>query len=183
MACVGLAAGTAATAEVTALAPAGAEEVSAQPRLAFAAEGVQTLGINALAQEEIARAGARVHRRSQAPTRRSTPPTRASWSDQVSTDDESLSHGDDSHTHPADLGALPPEINTSRLMAGAGAAPMLQAAAGWEALAISLETQADELAASLASLAAVWTGHGERTRHRSNDADGHLATGCCRCRR
>ncbi|OBF90012.1 hypothetical protein A5790_17280 [Mycobacterium sp. 852002-51152_SCH6134967] len=54
--------------------------------------------------------------------------------------------------------AMPPEFNTARLMAGAGAAPMLQAAAGWEALAISLETQADELAASLASLTAVWSG-------------------------
>ena len=54
--------------------------------------------------------------------------------------------------------ALPPEINTSRLMAGAGPAPMLQAAAGWEVLAVSLETQADELASSLVSLAAVWTG-------------------------
>ncbi len=54
--------------------------------------------------------------------------------------------------------AMPPEFNTARLMAGAGAAPMLQAAAGWEALAISLETQADELAASLASLRSVWSG-------------------------
>lgn len=54
--------------------------------------------------------------------------------------------------------AMPPEFNTARLMAGAGAAPMLQAAAGWEALAISLETQADELAASLASLTSVWSG-------------------------
>lgn len=54
--------------------------------------------------------------------------------------------------------ALPPEFNTARLMAGAGAAPMLQAAAGWEALAISLETQADELAASLAALTSVWSG-------------------------
>jgi PPE-repeat protein len=35
---------------------------------------------------------------------------------------------------------------------------MLQAAAGWEALAIALETQADELAASLASLTSVWSG-------------------------
>ena len=35
---------------------------------------------------------------------------------------------------------------------------MLQAAAGWEVLAVSLETQADELAASLVSLASVWTG-------------------------
>lgn len=54
--------------------------------------------------------------------------------------------------------ALPPEVNTGRLMAGAGAAPMLQAAAGWEALAVLLETQADELAASLANLSSVWTG-------------------------
>ena len=56
----GLAAGTAATAQVSALAPAGAEEVSAMATAAFMAEGVQTLGINALAQEEIARAGAAV---------------------------------------------------------------------------------------------------------------------------
>ena len=53
---------------------------------------------------------------------------------------------------------MPPELNTARLMAGAGAAPMLQAAAGWEALAIFLETQADELAASLAALTSVWSG-------------------------
>lgn len=54
--------------------------------------------------------------------------------------------------------AMPPEINTSRLMLGAGPAPMLQAAAGWEALAILLETQADELAASLTSLSSAWSG-------------------------
>jgi hypothetical protein len=54
----GLAAGTAATAAVTALAPAGAEEVSAHAIAAFAAEGVQTLGINTMAQEELSRAGA-----------------------------------------------------------------------------------------------------------------------------
>jgi PPE-repeat protein len=53
---------------------------------------------------------------------------------------------------------MPPELNTARLMVGAGAAPMLQAAAGWEALAISLETQADELAASLAALTSAWSG-------------------------
>ena len=38
--------------------------------------------------------------------------------------------------------AMPPELNTARLMAGAGPAPMLQAAAGWEAVAAALETQA-----------------------------------------
>lgn len=57
-------------------------------------------------------------------------------------------------------GALPPEVNTGRLMAGAGAAPMYQAAAGWEALAIALETQADELAANLAALSGTWSGSG-----------------------
>ncbi len=53
---------------------------------------------------------------------------------------------------------MPPEVNTARLMMGAGPAPMLQAAAGWQALAISLETQADELAASLTALTSVWSG-------------------------
>lgn len=54
--------------------------------------------------------------------------------------------------------AMPPELNTARLMTGAGPAPMLQAAAGWEALAIFLETQADELAGSLAALSSAWSG-------------------------
>jgi PPE-repeat protein len=53
---------------------------------------------------------------------------------------------------------MPPELNTARLMAGAGDAPMVQAAAGWEALAIFLETQADELAGSLAALSSSWSG-------------------------
>jgi PPE-repeat protein len=57
-------------------------------------------------------------------------------------------------------GALPPEVNTARLMAGAGIEPMYQAAAGWEALAISLETQAEELAASLVALQGSWQGSG-----------------------
>ncbi|MGE2728191.1 PE family protein [Mycolicibacterium vaccae] len=56
----GLAVGTAATAQVSALAPAGADEVSVMASAAFIAEGVQTLGINAMAQEELARAGATV---------------------------------------------------------------------------------------------------------------------------
>jgi PPE-repeat protein len=54
--------------------------------------------------------------------------------------------------------AMPPELNTARLMFGAGPMPMLQAAAGWEAFAIELETQADELAASLAALSSAWSG-------------------------
>ena len=54
----GLAAGTAATAEVTALVPAGADEVSAQAAAAFVAQGVETLAMNTFAQQEMARAGA-----------------------------------------------------------------------------------------------------------------------------
>src|SRR5215203_3595528 len=54
--------------------------------------------------------------------------------------------------------ATPPELNTARLMFGAGATAMLQAAAGWEAFAIELETQADELASSLAALSSAWSG-------------------------
>ena len=56
--------------------------------------------------------------------------------------------------------AMPPELNTARLMAGAGTAPMLQAAAGWEALGNALETQAQELSASLVALNQSWTGIG-----------------------
>lgn len=54
--------------------------------------------------------------------------------------------------------AMPPELNTASLMAGAGPAPMLQAAAGWEALGAALQAQAVELAAALTSLKAAWTG-------------------------
>lgn len=56
--------------------------------------------------------------------------------------------------------AMPPELNTLRLMAGAGPTPMLQAAAGWEALAATQEAQAAELAAKLAALKGAWTGTG-----------------------
>src|SRR6478609_7858264 len=54
----GLATGTAASAEVSALVPAGADEVSAHAALAFASEGVEALALNSFAQEELSRAGA-----------------------------------------------------------------------------------------------------------------------------
>ena len=54
----GLAGGTATTAAVTALLPSGVDEISLQAALAFAAEGMQTMAINAHAQEELSRAGA-----------------------------------------------------------------------------------------------------------------------------
>lgn len=56
--------------------------------------------------------------------------------------------------------AMPPELNTSRLMAGAGPAPMLAAAVGWEAFALALDAQAVELTARLNSLGEAWTGGG-----------------------
>jgi PPE-repeat protein len=56
--------------------------------------------------------------------------------------------------------AMPPELNTARLMAGAGPAPMLQAAAGWEALANALQSQSLELSTNLVALKERWTGAG-----------------------
>lgn len=41
--------------------------------------------------------------------------------------------------------AMPPELNTARLMAGAGPAPMLAAAVGWQTLSAALDAQAVEL--------------------------------------
>jgi PPE-repeat protein len=41
-----------------------------------------------------------------------------------------------------DFGALPPEVNSARMYAGAGPAPMLAAASGWDALAAELGSAA-----------------------------------------
>lgn len=56
----GLAGGTTASAAVTALPPAGVDEVSALASMSFASEGVEALATNAFAQEELARAGAAI---------------------------------------------------------------------------------------------------------------------------
>lgn len=53
----GLTGGTTASAAVTALVPAGADEVSLLAALAFASEGIEALTTNAFAQEELTRAG------------------------------------------------------------------------------------------------------------------------------
>src|ERR1700744_6167226 len=42
-----------------------------------------------------------------------------------------------------DFGALPPEINSTRMYTGPGAAPMMAAAAAWNNLATELNTNAD----------------------------------------
>jgi hypothetical protein len=54
----GLATGTAASAAVTGLLPAGVDEVSAQAALAFASDGAEALAVHSFAQEELARTGA-----------------------------------------------------------------------------------------------------------------------------
>ena len=53
---------------------------------------------------------------------------------------------------------MPPELNTARLMAGAGDAPMSRPPRAGRRLRSSLETQADELAGSLAALSGSWKG-------------------------
>lgn len=59
--------------------------------------------------------------------------------------------------------AMPPELNTARLMAGAGPVPMLTAATGWETLAASLLSQADDLSKGLTTLGETWTGSSSDT--------------------
>lgn len=54
----GLVTGTTASAAVTAMAPAGVDEVSAQAAMGFASEGVEAMALHAFAQEELARVGA-----------------------------------------------------------------------------------------------------------------------------
>ncbi|OBG56544.1 MULTISPECIES: PE domain-containing protein [unclassified Mycobacterium] len=56
----GLQAGAAASPATTALLPAGADEVSAQAALAFAAEASAFLALNTAAQEELVRMGTAV---------------------------------------------------------------------------------------------------------------------------
>ncbi|OBF62817.1 hypothetical protein A5787_15885 [Mycobacterium sp. 852002-50816_SCH5313054-b] len=58
-----------------------------------------------------------------------------------------------------DFGALPPEINSGRMYVGAGAGPMLAAAAAWDELATELQSTAAAYGATIQGLAAgPWTG-------------------------
>ncbi|MDD4867246.1 MAG: PPE family protein [Mycobacterium sp.] len=58
-----------------------------------------------------------------------------------------------------DFGALPPEINSARMYAGAGAAPMMAAAAAWNTLAAELSTTAAGYESVMAELTGEqWTG-------------------------
>ena len=58
-----------------------------------------------------------------------------------------------------DFGALPPEINSGRMYVGAGAGPMLAAAAAWDELATELQSTAASYGSTIENLAAgPWTG-------------------------
>lgn len=51
-----------------------------------------------------------------------------------------------------DFGALPPEVNSARMYAGAGAAPMMAAAATWNSLGAELSTTAASYQSTIAAL-------------------------------
>lgn len=57
-----------------------------------------------------------------------------------------------------DFALLPPEINSGRMYAGAGASPMLDAAASWTAVAAQLAASATEVAAVISGLGETWRG-------------------------
>ncbi|MGV0625828.1 PPE family protein [Mycolicibacter minnesotensis] len=58
-----------------------------------------------------------------------------------------------------DFGALPPEVNSAKMYAGPGSAPMLAAAASWAAMAAELDYSASSYAAVIADLAeSAWQG-------------------------
>jgi PPE-repeat protein len=57
-----------------------------------------------------------------------------------------------------DFGALPPEINSGRMYAGAGPGPMLAAAAAWDGLASALGSNASSYQSVVEGLAGSWQG-------------------------
>jgi PPE-repeat protein len=57
-----------------------------------------------------------------------------------------------------DFGALPPEINSGRMYAGAGSGSMLAAAAAWEGLAAQLRSTAASYSSAISGLTAAWQG-------------------------
>ena len=54
-----------------------------------------------------------------------------------------------------DFGALPPEINSSRMYSGPGSGPMLAAAAAWDGIAADLSSTASSYSAVVADLTGV----------------------------
>jgi PPE-repeat protein len=56
------------------------------------------------------------------------------------------------------FGALPPEINSGRIYAGPGSAPLIAAATAWDALASELQTTAASSASTIGELTTSWQG-------------------------
>lgn len=73
---------------------------------------------------------------SQQPSRRQT------YGRPRSTNNEIQPNNSTETEYPMDFGALPPEINSARMYAGAGAGPMMAAGAAWNGLAAELGTTA-----------------------------------------
>ena len=57
-----------------------------------------------------------------------------------------------------DFEALPPEINSGRIYAGPGSAPLIAAATAWDALASELQTTAASYASTIGELTTSWQG-------------------------
>jgi PPE-repeat protein len=57
-----------------------------------------------------------------------------------------------------DFGALPPEINSTRMYTGAGSGPLLAAAAAWDGLAAQLTSSASAHSSVIAGLTDTWRG-------------------------
>jgi len=57
-----------------------------------------------------------------------------------------------------DFGALPPEINSGKIYAGPGSAPLLAAATAWDALASELQTTAASYGSTIGELTTSWQG-------------------------
>ena len=57
-----------------------------------------------------------------------------------------------------DFGALPPEINSGKIYAGPGSAPLIAAASAWDALASELQTTAASYGSTIGELTSSWQG-------------------------
>ena len=57
-----------------------------------------------------------------------------------------------------DFAVLPPEINSGRIYAGPGSAPLIAAATAWDALASELQTTAASYASTIGELTTSWQG-------------------------
>jgi PPE-repeat protein len=62
-----------------------------------------------------------------------------------------------------DFAALPPEINSARIYAGPGVAPLMEASVAWQGIATQLSWTASAIAAEISALESVWSGPSSST--------------------